>query len=82
MYLKAAQLIKQILQVTAIQYPLRIVYILCVFDDKSMAFLAKWMEMFPHSGCMVEFHDHWMSGSPHVASAASTVEQIEQIYVW
>ena len=36
------------------------------------------MEMFPHSGCMVEIHDHWMSGSPHVALAASTVEKLSR----
>ena len=41
-----------------------------------MAFLAKQMEMFPHSEYMVEFHDHWKSGSPHVALAASIVEQM------
>ena len=39
------------------------------------------MEMFPHSGCMVEIHDHWMNGSSHVALAASTVEQIEHRHV-
>ena len=41
-----------------------------------MAFLAKQMEMFPHSEYMVEFHDHWKSGSPHVALAASIVKQM------
>ena len=42
--------------------------------DEPMAFLVKQMAMFPHSEYMVGSCDHYRSGNPHAALAASTLK--------